>query len=119
MKPKCYLFDKRIYQYTKIEHGVEIRRKDGQDIDISGNLQPDGMPDYVWNDDSDPDAWGDGDDLWGSEITDEGTLVNRPIDNKEGYDFKTHTIWSRHYEVIDDVESHIDNDDVFIVIDYD
>ena len=29
-----YLFDKLIYNYTETEYGVEIRRNDGQDIDV-------------------------------------------------------------------------------------
>lgn len=35
-----YLFDKLIYNYTDTENGVEIRRNDGQDIDVDGKLEP-------------------------------------------------------------------------------
>ena len=40
MRIYYYLFDKSIYNYTETEQGVEIRRNDGQDIDIDGKLEP-------------------------------------------------------------------------------
>ena len=40
MRIYYYLFDKLIYNYTITENGIEIRRNDGQDIDIDGKLEP-------------------------------------------------------------------------------
>lgn len=43
-----YLFDKLIYNYTVTENGVEIRRNDGQDINVDGNLEPNGNDDKTY-----------------------------------------------------------------------
>ena len=40
MRIYYYLFDKSIYNYTITEDGVEIRRNDGQDIDVDDKLEP-------------------------------------------------------------------------------
>ena len=40
MRIYYYLFDKLIYNYTVTKEGVEIRRNDGQDIDVDGKLEP-------------------------------------------------------------------------------
>ena len=40
MRVFYYLFDKSIYNYTETGDGVEIRRNDGQDIDVDGKLEP-------------------------------------------------------------------------------
>ena len=40
MRIYYYLFDKSIYNYTETKEGVEIRRNDGQDIDVDGKLEP-------------------------------------------------------------------------------
>ena len=43
MRIYYYLFDKLIYNYTETKDGVEIRRNDGQDIDVDdGNLEANG-----------------------------------------------------------------------------
>ena len=43
-----YLFDKLIYNYTVTENGVEIRRNDGQDINVNSNLEPNGNDDKTY-----------------------------------------------------------------------
>ena len=43
-----YLFDKLIYNYTETKDGVEIRRNDGQDINVDGNLEPNGNDDKTY-----------------------------------------------------------------------
>ena len=43
-----YLFDKLIYNYTVTKDGVEIRRNDGQDINVDGNLEPNGNDDKTY-----------------------------------------------------------------------
>ena len=101
MKPIFYLFDSLIYEYTKTKYGVEIRRIDGEDIDYSGTLNPNGWDEKTY------------------ELILDLKGVESAEEYKEGCDFKTHTIWSKHYEVIENIESHIDNDHVFLVIDYD
>ena len=40
MRIYYYLFDKSIYNYTETKEGVEIRRNDGQDIDVDDKLEP-------------------------------------------------------------------------------
>ena len=54
MRVFYYLFDKSIYNYTDIRDGVEIRRNDGQDIDVDGKLEPNTDDNktyaiYAWN----------------------------------------------------------------------
>ena len=43
-----YLFDKSIYNYTETNDGVEIRRNDGQNIDVDSNLEPNGNDDKTY-----------------------------------------------------------------------
>ena len=54
MRVFYYLFDKSIYNYTETKEGVEIRRNDGQDIDVDGKLEPNTDDNktyviYAWN----------------------------------------------------------------------
>ena len=43
-----YLFDKLIYNYTVTKDGVEIRRNDGQDINVNSNIEPNGNDDKTY-----------------------------------------------------------------------
>ena len=36
------MFDKLLYNYTETKDGIEIRRNDGKDIDVDGNLEANG-----------------------------------------------------------------------------
>ena len=101
MRIYYYLFDKLIYNYTETKFGVEILRNDNQDINISGELEPNG-----WN-----------------ERTYELILDLKGVESAEEYkescDIKTHTICASNYTVIENIESYIDNKKMFLVIVYD
>jgi len=48
MRIYYYLFDKLIYNYSITDDGVEIRRNDGKNIDIDGNLESNSNDDKTY-----------------------------------------------------------------------
>jgi len=97
-----YVFNKNIYEYKYREDGVEIRRKDGKDIDYEGDIEP-----VIFDEDH-----------YKCILKYEGE--KRAEDYKNSCNPKIYTIYSGNYQIIDDnyyLENHV-GVDVFIVVDY-
>jgi len=95
-----YVFDKSIYEYKECEDWLEIRRKDGKDINYNGDLEADEFSEILYN----------------SLLKREGKELAEKY--KNSCNPKVYSIWSEYYQVIDnnDLENHV-GVDVFIVVD--